>query len=230
MQLNGLETRYIISNTGKVKNIKTGHHIKPYWRKNTKGVYTYRLVKLMELDGRKNAHSLSMLVASHFVPNPKGCIHIIHRDNNKLNCNAWNLRWIEEDVFNWINNKGIMPQKKKSIGDIQQCIARLEKTQKYEFDDILLKFYKSGDTRFLWDIFLRIQGKMYQFAKNGGVDQDDAHDVISDSYLYFIERCQRGVVEQNATGMALTCLGYFIKTYHSKNEVVLSPKHLGTIG
>lgn len=228
----GLESRYIISNTGKVKNIETNHHVKPYWRKNTKGVNAYRVVKLIQMDGRKNTYTLSILVATHFVPNPKECIHIIHRDNNKLNCNAWNLRWIEDDVFSWINNKNILPKKQKSIGSIQECIYHLEKCQrKNELDEYLLRFYKTGDTRFLWDIFLKIQGKMHQYAKNGGIDEDDRHDIVSESYLYFIERCQRGVVNENVTAMVLTCLGYFIKTHHqNNNETALSPKHLGTIG
>jgi len=227
----GLEKRYIISNNGKIKNIETGKHIKPYWRKNTNGKNAYRVVKLMEMDGRKNTHTLSILVAIHFVYNPKNCIHIIHRDNNKLNCNAWNLRWIEEDVFSWINNKNVLPKKPKTIGDIQQCICYLERSlRKDELDEYLLKFYQTGDTRFLWDIFLKIQGKMYQYSKAANVEADDRHDVISDAYLYFIERCQRGVVKENVTAMVLSCLGYFTKTYHQNLEMRLSPKHLGTIG
>lgn len=229
--VDGLENRYIVSNTGKIKNIETGHHVKPYFKKNRHGDNTIRIVRLMLMDGRKIAYSLPLLVAKHFVLNPRQNTKYIHRDNNKLNCNAWNLRWIDDDVAFYLQNKSskFTDGRPKSYGKVEDCIELIESKKKDEFDELLLKFYRTNDERFLWDIYLKMQYLLSWFCKNGGIAIEDRHDIILDSFMYFIDRCQRFVVGNNAKASVLQCLKYHLKTNYSKPTFVTSAEHIEDI-
>lgn len=226
----GLENRYIISNTGKVKNIETGHHVKPYFNKNRKGKKTIYIVKLMMMDGRKTQKSLPLLVAKHFVPNPRENTEYIHRDNNKLNCNAWNLRWIDDDVAFYIQNKAPnWAGRNKTYGKVEDCISSLESKAKDDFDELLLKFYRTNDERFLWDIYLKMQYLLSWFCKNGGIEFEERHDIILDAFMYFIDRCKRFVVGNNAKASVFQCLKFYLKINYSKPTFVTSAEHIDNI-
>lgn len=87
--IKGYEDRYLISNTGKIKNLK-GHYLSLQNRKNT----PYLFVGLFN---SKGIHSLDVhrLVALTFVDNPYPekytCVN--HMDENPKNNNADNLEW-----------------------------------------------------------------------------------------------------------------------------------------
>ena len=80
------EHRYLISNLGDVKTIKTNKILKPELRRG------YLSVQLF--DGIKYKHfSIHRLVAITFIDNPKNYLYINHKDENKQNNTVNNLEW-----------------------------------------------------------------------------------------------------------------------------------------
>jgi len=76
---------YNISNMGRVMNTKTGRILK--CGANSNG---YSIVKLCNASKKKT----NRLVANAFIPNLKSKQCIDHIDNNRLNNNVSNLRWV----------------------------------------------------------------------------------------------------------------------------------------
>ena len=84
-EIAGTDGKYMVSNTGKVKNTKTGLFLKQ--ASNHKG---YSMVTL----GKGKTKTVHRLVAETFIPNPdnKPCVDHINtqRDDNRVE----NLRWV----------------------------------------------------------------------------------------------------------------------------------------
>ena len=80
--------KYSISNVGNVKNNKTGRIVKQQLEKDG-----YYVVVLITNKCSKNLR-IHRLVAQSFIQNPlnKDCVD--HIDNNKINNNVENLRWV----------------------------------------------------------------------------------------------------------------------------------------
>lgn len=76
-------TRYYVSNKGRVKNIETDTLLIPYM---CKGYYYVHL-------GRIRKERVNRLVAIAFIPNPNNYSQVNHKDKNKLNNNIENLEW-----------------------------------------------------------------------------------------------------------------------------------------
>jgi len=79
---------YEISNLGNVRNIKTGKI-----KRNcvdSRGYYTVGLHK----DKQQKTKTLHQLVANAFIENPENKPCVDHQDNNPLNNNVYNLRWV----------------------------------------------------------------------------------------------------------------------------------------
>lgn len=95
-------TEFLVSSWGRFYNSKTKSFIKPYIHKSRANVYLR--VNL----GRKKFMS-HVLVAIHYVP--KDCPsknQVEHDDNNTLNPNASNLRWVtqsENQYMRYFKNK-----------------------------------------------------------------------------------------------------------------------------
>lgn len=53
----------------------------------------YRSVNLKALDGTHRSFCIHQLVASAFIPNPRNCKYINHKDGNKKNNVVENLEW-----------------------------------------------------------------------------------------------------------------------------------------
>lgn len=89
--LKGYEGMYLISNFGNVKGIgKRG-------RSDFKKRHLVRGNIFIRLNDGSKTHmtKLSVLVASHFVDNPYSYSNVSFKDNNALNCNSDNLRWVK---------------------------------------------------------------------------------------------------------------------------------------
>lgn len=80
-------SRYIISNTGEVKNLKTGKILK---KDSSRDYYEVVLSK----NGKTKKYSIHRLVAQHFIPNPENRPQVNHKDGNKLNNCVNNLEWV----------------------------------------------------------------------------------------------------------------------------------------
>lgn len=79
---------YLISNYGRIKNLKTGNIIKP--DKEEKG-YCRLSIKV---NGVKKHYPIHRLVAIAFIPNPENKEQVDHIDNDKTNNNVNNLQWV----------------------------------------------------------------------------------------------------------------------------------------
>ena len=108
---------YSISNFGRIRNNLTGRILRP--GKNSKGYYNVNLCK----DKKQYNKNIHRLVGEAFIhnPNTKKCID--HIDNNRLNNNVNNLRWVsyQENSFNSLisvnntsNCKGVCFDKKSN--------------------------------------------------------------------------------------------------------------------
>jgi hypothetical protein len=83
-------TRYSVSNTGRVKNNKTGRILKQ--SNARKGYLSVGLVP----DGVRNEHTtfvVHRLVAEAFVPNPEGKPYVDHINRETMDNRPENLRW-----------------------------------------------------------------------------------------------------------------------------------------
>ena len=79
---------YEVSDTGKVRNKKTGQVLK--LAKHHKGYFKAQ----MKEDGKHVARFIHRLVAEAFIPNPNNLPQVDHLDNDKSNNHASNLEWV----------------------------------------------------------------------------------------------------------------------------------------
>jgi hypothetical protein len=92
----GYEGLYQINKNGEILNIQRNKLLKGYVN-NRYGKDGYRMVMLCK-DGNKINHTLHKLLAIHFIPNPNNLPQIDHIDQNKLNNNLENLRWVSHQT------------------------------------------------------------------------------------------------------------------------------------
>lgn len=82
-----IDIRYEISNTGLVKNTKTGRILKQQYTKNNQTTI------LLSDNGMDKRILVSRLVAIHFIPNPNNYPIVMHKDDNPKNNHYTNLMW-----------------------------------------------------------------------------------------------------------------------------------------
>jgi len=85
---------YMVSSYGNVKNIKNRRILKPFI--NSGGYYNVTLCK----NGKGKNLSVHRLIAIAFIDNPKKKLCVDHVDNNRLNNNVNNLRWVTNQENN----------------------------------------------------------------------------------------------------------------------------------
>jgi hypothetical protein len=88
---------YSVSNFGRVRNNATDKILKPG---KSNGYYKHNLYK----DGNMYTKKIHKLVAEAFITNPSNKKCIDHIDNNRLNNNVSNLRWVSQQE-NCMNQK-----------------------------------------------------------------------------------------------------------------------------
>lgn len=124
--IKGYESKYMISNLGNVKNLRTGNIMKPEVLRNG-----YLRVELWKDHTRK--HKLvHRLVAEAFIPNPLNLPQVNHKDEDKTNNSVDNVEWCDAK---YNSNYGTRGQR---IGNQQsKAIQQLDDTGK------LIATYKS---------------------------------------------------------------------------------------
>lgn len=117
---------YEISNSGNIKNIRTGHILKPSISKRG-----YPVVNLYK-NGKGHLKTVHLLYAKAFLPNPLKLTQINHIDGNKLNFNLSNLEWCTARENNLhARNTGLH----NSNGD--------KKVNQYDENNVFMKTFKS---------------------------------------------------------------------------------------
>lgn len=142
--INGEETRYSVSDDGKVYNDKTGRELK--------GTYTtneYHSIQLIVGDKPKT-FMVHRLVAQAFCENPNNYTIVDHIDRDKHNNNASNLRWVttKENAMNVEKSK----QRERTYykGNFDEC--KWEPVFGFENDYMVSEygtFVKRKDNRIL---------------------------------------------------------------------------------
>ena len=89
---------YEVSNFGRVRNIKTGKILKPYF--DSVGYYQVSLY----IDGILYKKYIHKLVTEYFIANPYNKNYVDHINNNKLDNNVSNLRYCTQQE-NCMNRK-----------------------------------------------------------------------------------------------------------------------------
>ena len=120
------ENKYQISNTGKVRNKKTGLILKPKY--NQKG---YQYVNL-SVDRHKSIKwYIHRLVGFHFIPNPENKPQVNHIDGNPSNNNVDNLEWVTNEenqrhaVLNNLHFQGETHKDSKFTNESVKLLPRL---------------------------------------------------------------------------------------------------------
>lgn len=95
----GYENKYYISNYGNIKN-SNGIILKPY------RINSGYLCQKLWLNNVSKAFLIHRLVAEYFVDNPENKPNVDHINENRLNNNSNNLRWVTqmENVHNYKGN------------------------------------------------------------------------------------------------------------------------------
>lgn len=82
----GYEGLYLVSNTKKVRVVRTGQLLKQYFHQG------YRAVRLSK-GNKKTSHYVHRLVAMAFLSNPENKPFINHKNGNREDCTPGNLEW-----------------------------------------------------------------------------------------------------------------------------------------
>ena len=88
---------YLVSNLGRIKNVKTNNIMHNYSNKKN----PYAKVNLsLEANRPHKTIKVHRAVACTFIPNPNNLPQVNHKDGNKLNNNVDNLEWVTQKQNN----------------------------------------------------------------------------------------------------------------------------------
>lgn len=85
------ESNYEVSMNGDVRNVKTGHILKP-----STGTTSKYFTVFIRRGGRARGYLIHRLVAECFLPNELNKPQVNHIDGNKLNNSVSNLEWVTQ--------------------------------------------------------------------------------------------------------------------------------------
>ena len=105
----GLDTNYMISDDGKVKNPK-GKEMKLQIQQG----YCHVTIQINKKGKRFRVHRL---VAEAFIPNPENKPYVNHIDGNRMNNNINNLEWVtpQENTLHAVSTGLMQPTREKEI-------------------------------------------------------------------------------------------------------------------
>lgn len=174
--ISGYESRYQISNYGRVKSLyRPGVFLSPQkWNK-------YRTVHLSK-KGEDRVYSIHRLVAEAFIPNPNNYPFVNHIDGNTTNNCVDNLEWCTAKMNSEHATKHNLnkPTVKKTV------LTSIESGEKITFNSIneaakylgyscgagLYRIIKNGIVKNGYKVEIEIPGKIkypvYQFSLSGG--------------------------------------------------------------
>lgn len=139
----GYEELYAVSNLGRVKSLNYNHTgkekiLKPF---KTNG---YLLVGLSK-KGKVKRFLVHRLVASAFIPNPKGLPEINHLDENKANNVATNIEWCDR----WRNmHYGTLYERSAAAHLNHPAKSKPVEASKYkDFREICLRFSSTAEAK-----------------------------------------------------------------------------------
>ena len=132
---NNIYGDYEVSQTGKVRNIKTNRLLKI--SKNRYGYYKVNLRK----DKKQYNVTIHRLVATTFIPNPYNLPNVDHINRNKLDNSVSNLRWVsqKENMENTTLGRNCIYHCKLTNKFIVQDV---EKKERFIFDKLEESFDK----------------------------------------------------------------------------------------
>lgn len=147
-EIKGFEGRYEVSNLGNIKSLMTGNLMKL-------GVtpFGYLRVNLRYANCRKyKSYFVHRLVANAFIPNPRNCKEVNHKDCNRTNNKVTNLEWCtrNENIkhsfeFGSASNKGLKnPNAKLNLTDVE-AIRALAATKRF-YNKKIAKMFRVSST------------------------------------------------------------------------------------
>lgn len=115
------EDSYMVSNTGKIKSIKSNKEV--FKRRISKSVGNkdgYIKCRLFKKGIKPKQYYLHKLIAEVFIPNPESKPQVDHINGDSLDNNVYNLRWVtqKENNTNPNTRKAWFETKRKSSNKI----------------------------------------------------------------------------------------------------------------
>lgn len=211
---------YFVSNQGRVKfvslkgqeNILNAHWRNVYDKRDGRNMRRIYIVRIGD-----DKVQLNSLVARFFVPNPKKLKHLVHRDGDKTNCAAKNLKWgvavtIDEQIeaFRSFDMSAI--------------------SQHYEFEKGLIDYILTRQQQYIEKAWISalpglrtvIKGEI---IKRRGFLPDLAQidDCVQETYLLLMEKIETGNLRYPARLWGyLVALAKFVTCKHGRENCHIS--------
>ena len=183
----GKETNYSVSDDGQIRNDKTG--------KLLKGTYLsceYHKVELV-INNKPKTFMVHRLVAETFLPNPNNLPVVHHIDNNPINNNINNLKWVS------VKENG-QPENQKSRTYIDKKVIDYFSTNWKDIPEY--ENYQACKEGFIYNKKTKrvLQGSLRNGYKRVTID-GKLHSVHILVYETFVEKIPKGFVIDHINGI-----------------------------